>query len=89
MKIIETQTNPSFKFTDIFPFLPEDTPDEKTAAAGCFSVVHPNTFNKEVGIRINLIRAGNVPYTLEEIDTYIAGLQKAREIAAELDGRTA
>lgn len=85
MKILERQTHPSFRFTEVYPFLPDDAPDKETAFAGYFEVVHPNQLNKEVGIRINLTRASREPYTLAEIETYIAGLQKALEIAREVE----
>lgn len=80
MKIIVSETHPPFRFTDIYPFVPDDAPDSETALSGHFSVVHPTPYDKEGGIRINLARASREPYTLKEIETYIQGLQKAVEV---------
>lgn len=84
MKIVERETHPGFRFTEIYPFHTADAPDEAIAWSGYFEVVHPNQLHKEVGIRINLTNISEEPYSLAEIEAYIRGLQKALEIATEL-----
>lgn len=89
MKIKEAQTHTEFKFTEIYPFHAADATDEETARSGYFEVVHPSPFRPKGGVRINISNSSREPYTLAEIDAYIAGLQKAREISAGLQADTA
>lgn len=85
MKINEHATHPNFRFTDIYPFLAADATEQDMAFSGRFTVHHPNLYRPEGGITINLTHTGNEPYQPEEIELYIAGLQKALEISAGLN----